>query len=133
MGTRLFVCGSAFWMCLLCDGEQPRGKLERANNKNKKSFSEEKLFEWNYNVLLFCKIILCLHKEHSTWELSCVSCKCYPVSPVAGYDLEYLQCNTYWFISDSKHSKHSLVEPAWFVRITRRKTTHQNSHLIVFY
>lgn len=67
-----------FWICLKCDGEQPRGKLERANNKNKKSFSE-KLFEWNYNVLLFCKIILCLHKEHNTWELPFVSCKCYPV------------------------------------------------------
>lgn len=66
------------WMCLKCDGEQPRGKLERANNKNKKSFYE-KLFEWNYNVLLFCKIILCLHKEHNTWELQCVSCKYYPV------------------------------------------------------
>lgn len=47
--------------------------------QQKQEMISEKLFEWNHNVLLFCKIILCLHKEHNTWELPCVSCKCYPL------------------------------------------------------
>lgn len=47
--------------------------------QEKQEMISEKLFEWNYNVLLFCKIILRLHKEHNTWELPCVSCKCYPL------------------------------------------------------
>lgn len=97
-------------MCLKCDGEQPRGKLERANNKNKKSISQE-LFEWNYNVLLFCKIILGLHKEHNTWELPCVSCKYYPVYPMLQLLVKI------WNMFTSMNTDLSLIVKFGFVQV----------------